>query len=168
MFGRTDSDSLKSNPIDVYKTDEFSDYNKDVRQPSTFKKILNLGQKALDQDKQSGETTSNNPWPEESGSERYVPAERMANHDTPENEKPSLIRIYPEQQETKVLRPASGIITGHTDNPEPAPWEKGAMLPGQDSREIPVSSYEKSGETPADIDVQVEPAKADPAYRVLS
>ena len=162
LFGRTDSDSLKSSPIDVYKTDEFSDYNKDVRQPSTFKKILNLGQKALDQDKQSGETASNNPWPEESGSERYVPAERMANHDTPEKEKPSLIRIYPEQQETKVLRPASGIITGHTDNPEPAPWEKGAMLPGQDSREIPVSSYEKSGETPADIDVQVEPAKADP------
>ena len=162
LFGGTDSDSLKSSPLDVYKTDEFSDYNKDVRQPSTFKRILNLGQKALDQDKQSGETASSNPWPEDSGSERYVPAERMANHDMPEKEKPSLIRIYPEQQKTKVLRPASGIITGHTDNPEPAPWEKGAMLPGQDSHGIPVSPYEASGETTADIDVQVEPAITEP------
>ena len=162
FFGRTDSDNLKSSPIDVYNNDEFSDYNKDVRQPSTFKKILNFGQKALDQDKQSGETASGYPWPEESGSEHYVPAERMANHDQQEKEKPSLIRIYPEQQETTVLRPASGIITGHTDNSGPAPWEKGAILPGQDSHEISVSHYGESGETSADTEDQLEPAKTDP------
>ena len=161
-FGGTDSDNLKSSPIDVYNNDEFSDYNKDVRQPSTFKKILNFGQKALDHDKQSGDTASDNPWTEVSGSERYVPAERMANHDKQEKEKPSLIHIYPEQQETTVLRPASGIITGHTDNLGPAPWEKGTILQGQDSPEIPVSHYGEPGEVSADIDSQIEPPRTEP------
>ena len=158
FFGRNDSDSLKSSPIDVYNNDEFSEYNKDVRKPSTFKKILGFGQKSLDKD--NIDTVPDYPWPEGTDSEHYVPAERMANHD--KQEKPSLIRIYPEQQETTVLRPASGIITGHTDNSGPAPWEKGAILPGQDTHEIPVSHYGEPEESSADTDGQIEPAKTEP------
>ena len=139
FFSGTDPDIRKSSPLDVYNKDEFADFNKDVRKPSTFKKILNFGQKALDintEDEHLGDAGQNG-----TGTENYVPAERMANHDKTAKEKPSLIKIYPEQQETRVLRPASGIITGHTDNPEPAPWEKGAMLSGQEPLEIPVSHY---------------------------
>ncbi|MBR4907406.1 MAG: DNA translocase FtsK [Acidaminococcaceae bacterium] len=165
VFEKSDPDSLKSNPLDVYNRDEFSDYNEDIRQPSTFKKILNFGQKALDKDKNVEKTIPDYPWPEDPGSGNYVPAERMANHDKKEKERPALIQIYPEQQETRVLRPASGIIRGHTDNPEPAPWEKGAMLPEQDIYENPVSAYGESGEMSADTDdnnVALVPEKAVP------
>ena len=160
LFGRTDSDNLKSSPLDVYNDKDFSDYNEDVRKPSTFKKILIFGQKTLDKD--TGDTTSGYPWPEGADSEHYVPAERMANHDKQEKGKPSLIHIYPEQQETTVLRPASGIIMGHTDNSGPAPWEKGAILQGQDSHDIPASHYGETEESSADIEGQIEPAKTEP------
>ena len=161
-FGKPDSDSLKSSPLDVYKDKDFSEFNEDVRQPSTFKKILSFGQKALDKDKDPEDAVPDYPWPEESGSERYVPAERMANHDKTDNDRPSLIHIYPEQPETKVLRPSSGIITGHTDNLGPAPWEKGAILSGQDSHDIPVSHYGEPEDSSVDMDGQIEPAKTDP------
>ena len=125
-----DQGSRKSSPLDVYNKDEFAGYNDDVRKPSAFKKIFNFGQKK----KNAGET-------ENSNENHYVPVERMANHDKTEKEKPSLIQIYPEKQENIVLRPASGIITGHTDNPEPAPWEKGTMLPEQGTHDTPGSPY---------------------------
>ncbi len=126
-----------SSPIDVYNRDEFSDYNEDVRKQSGFRKILAYGQKTLDQisgiEEDPGQTGVD--------PEVYVPPERMANHDKTAKEKVPLGPVYPEKQETVVLRPASGIITGHTDSPQPAPWEKTAMLPGQDAESIPVSHY---------------------------
>ena len=145
FFSGTNADNRTSSPLDVYNNDEFSDYNDDVRKPSTFKKILNFGQKALEKDP---ETNANDSRYDEITPENYVPAERMANHDKTAKERPSLIKIYPEQQETRVLRPASGIITGHTSDPEPAPWEKSAMLPDQESRDIPASHY---GERPEEM-----------------
>ncbi len=144
FFSTSDPNGRKASPLDVYNKDEFADYNEDVRKPSAFKKILNFGQKALDKDKGSGETASDYPWPDETKSDRYVPVERMANHDKPEKEKPSLVQTYPEKQETVVLRPASGIISGHVEKPEPAPWEKGAMLP--DSGQIPIIHYGETAE----------------------
>ena len=151
LFGDTDPDNRKSSPLDVYNNDEFSDYNDDVRKPSTFRKILNFGQKALD--KNTDEKRSDDTWQNETKPENYVPAERMANHDKKSKEKPSLIQIYPEQQETRVLRPASGIITGHTNDAEPAPWERGMILSGQEYQEIPVSPY---GERPDDLSADIE------------
>ena len=142
FFSGTDTEGRKSSPLDVYNKDEFADYNDDVRKPSAFKKILNFGQKALDRNTEGIDPDAR---PGETGSGNYVPVERMANHDKTEKERPSLIKIYPEQQETRVLRPASGIITGHTDNPEPAPWEKSAIIPGQEFQEPSVAGY---GEEP--------------------
>ena len=150
FFGGVDTEDRKSSPLDVYNKDEFSDFNNDVRKPSAFKKILNFGQKALDRNTEG--TDPNRP--DEPGAENYVPVERMANHDKTEKEKPSLIKIYPEQQETRVLRPASGINTGHTDNPEPAPWEKGAIIPGQEFHEPSVTGY--GAETPAGAEMDHE------------
>ena len=114
VFASSDQDGRKSSAMDVYDNEEFSEYNEDVRKPSTFKKILSFGQKALDKDKNSGETTSDYPWPDEAKPEHYIPVERMANHD--KKERPSLVQTYPEKQETVVLRPASGIITPHEDD----------------------------------------------------
>ena len=142
FFSGADPEERKSSPLDVYNKEEFADFNDDVRKPSAFKKILNFGQKALDR---NTEGTDPDARPGETGSGNYVPVERMANHDKTEKERPSLIKIYPEQQETRVLRPASGIITGHTDNPEPAPWEKSAIIPGQEFQEPSVAGY---GEEP--------------------
>ena len=149
FFGGTDTEERKSSPLDVYNKDEFADFNDDVRKPSAFKKILNFGQKALDRNTDG--TDPENTRPDGTGSGNYVPVERMANHDKTEKERPSLIKIYPEQQETRVLRPASGIITGHTDNPEPAPWEKGAIIPGQEFQEPSVTG--NGEETPAGTEV---------------
>ena len=149
FFSGSGPDNRKSSPLDVYNKDEFADFNDDVRKPSAFKKILNFGQKALDRNPDQADT--DNIRPDETGSDNYVPVERMANHDNAEKEKPSLIKVYPEQQETRVLRPASGIITGHTDYPEPAPWEKGAIVPGQEFRGVSASGYgEEPEEMPAD------------------
>ena len=142
FFSGADPEERKSSPLDVYNKEEFADFNDDVRKPSAFKKILNFGQKALDRNTEGIDPDAR---PGETGSGNYVPVERMANHDKTEKERPSLIKIYPEQQETRVLRPASGIITGHTDNPEPAPWEKGAIIPGQELQEPSVAGY---GEEP--------------------
>ena len=142
FFSGADPEERKSSPLDVYNKEEFADFNDDVRKPSAFKKILNFGQKALDR---NTEGTDPDARPGETGSGNYVPVERMANHDKTEKERPSLIKVYPEQQETRVLRPASGIITGHTDNPEPAPWEKSAIIPGQEFQEPSVAGY---GEEP--------------------
>ena len=151
FFSGTDTEDRKSSPLDVYNQDEFAGFNDDVRKPSAFKKILNFGQKALDRNTDG--TDPDNTRPDETKSGTYVPVERMANHDRTEKERPSLIKIYPEQQETRVLRPASGIITGHTDNPEPAPWEKGSIIPGQEFREVSGSGYgEGPSETPAGTD----------------
>ena len=148
FFGSANPDNRKSSPLDVYNQDEFADYNDDVRKPSAFKKILNLGQKALEKDTDSSR-------PDGSKQKDYVLAERMANHDkTTAKEKPSLVQVHPEQQETRVLRPASGIITGHTDNPEPAPWEKGSMLPGQEFQDTSVSNY--YGERPESTSANLE------------
>ena len=147
VFGSSDQDGRKSSAMDVYDNEEFSEYNEDVRKPSTFKKILSFGQKALDKDKNSGETTPDYPWPDEAKPDHYIPVERMANHD--KKERPSLVQTYPEKQETVVLRPASGIITPHEDDSEPAPWEKTAMLPEQEPSEIPISHY---GETEEDAE----------------
>ena len=133
----------KSSPLDVYNRDEFAGYNDDVRKPSAFKKIFNFGQK----EKNASESASDNPYPGGQNTEHYVPVERMANHDKADTDKPSLIEIYPEKQDNIVLRPASGIITGHRDNPEPAPWEKGAMLPDQGTHEIPVTHYGQAEDT---------------------
>ena len=142
FFSGADPEERKSSPLDVYNKEEFADFNDDVRKPSAFKKILNFGQKALDRNTEGIDPDAR---PGETGSGNYVPVERMANHDKTEKERPSLIKIYPEQQETRVLRPASGIITGHTDNPEPAPWEKSAIIPGQEFQEPSVAGY---GEEP--------------------
>ena len=152
FFSGTDTEDRKSSPLDVYNKDEFADFNDDVRKPSTFKKILNFGQKALDRNTDG--TDPENTRSDETGSGNYVPVERMANHDKTEKERPSLIKIYPEQQETRVLRPASGIITGHTDNPEPAPWEKGAIIPGQEFQEPSVTG--NGEETPAGTEMDHE------------
>ena len=152
FFGGTDTEERKSSPLDVYNKDEFADFNDDVRKPSAFKKILNFGQKALDRNTDG--TDPENTRPDGTGSGNYVPVERMANHDKTEKERPSLIKIYPEQQETRVLRPASGIITGHTDNPEPAPWEKGAIIPGQEFQEPSVTG--NGEETPAGTEMDHE------------
>ena len=164
FFSNTNPDNKMSSPLDVYNKDEFADYNDDVRKPSTFKKILSFGQKALDLN--TDETNLGNTWPGETGSENDVPVERMANHDRTEKERPSLIKIYPEQQETRVLRPASDIITGHTDNSEPAPWERGAMLPEQEPKDISVSHYgENQDETSTEIkgkNETLEPEKVTP------
>ena len=164
FFSGTNPDNRKSSPLDVYNKDEFADYNDDVRKPSTFKKILNFGQKALDINTEDDDL--GNAGQNETRAENSVPVERMANHDKTAKERPSLITIYPEQQETRVLRPASGIITGHTDNPEPAPWEKGAILPGQEPEDISVSHYGESPEgTSADIEGKketLEPEKVTP------
>ena len=147
FFSGTNPGNGKSSPLDVYNQDEFADYNDDVRKPSAFKKILNIGQKALEKD------TTGSTQPNGNNQEDYVLAERMANHDKTAKEKPSLIQVYPEQQETRVLRPASGIITGHTDNPEPAPWEKGSLLPGQEFQDTSVANYgERPGSTSADLE----------------
>ena len=146
-FGKSDHDSLKSSPLDVYNNEDFADYNEDMRKPSTFKRILNLGQKALDKEISSHDDSQ----AEITEPKSYVPVERMANHEKPKKEKPSLIRIYPEKQETKILRPASGSITGHTDNSESAPWEKGAMLPEQDTGITDVSYYGEEEETNAEL-----------------
>ncbi|MBO6038792.1 MAG: DNA translocase FtsK, partial [Acidaminococcaceae bacterium] len=155
LFSGTDTEGRKSSPLDVYNTDEFAGYNDDLRKPSAFRKILNFGQKALDRNTDG--TDPDNTRPDATGSENYVPVERMANHDRTEKERPSLVKIHPEQQETRVLRPASGIITGHTDNPEPAPWEKGAIIPGQEFRGTPVSGYgEGAEETPAGTEISNE------------
>ena len=151
FFSGTDTEGRKSSPLDVYNKDEFADYNDDVRKPSAFKKILNFGQKAMER---NTEGTDPNTRPGETGSDNYVTVERMANHHKTEKERPSLIKIYPEQQETRVLRPASGIITGHTDNPEPAPWEKGAIIPGQEFQEPSVTGYGE--ETPAGTETDHE------------
>ena len=155
FFSGTDTEDRKSSPLDVYNKDEFADFNDDVRKPSAFKKILNFGQKALDRNTDG--TDPENTRSDETGSGNYVPVERMANHDKTEKERPSLIKIYPEQQETRVLRPASGIITGHTDNPEPAPWEKGAIIPGQEFQEPSVTGYgeETSAGTEMDHELPV-------------
>ena len=142
FFSGADPEERKSSPLDVYNKEEFADFNDDVRKPSAFKKILNFSQKALDRNTEGIDPDAR---PGETGSGNYVPVERMANHDKTEKERPSLIKIYPEQQETRVLRPASGIITGHTDNPEPAPWEKSAIIPGQEFQEPSVAGY---GEEP--------------------
>ena len=142
FFSGADPEERKSSPLDVYNKEEFADFNDDVRKPSAFKKILNFGQEALDRNTEGIDPDAR---PGETGSGNYVPVERMANHDKTEKERPSLIKIYPEQQETRVLRPASGIITGHTDNPEPAPWEKSAIIPGQEFQEPSVAGY---GEEP--------------------
>lgn len=147
FFGTPDQDSRKSSALDVYDSEEFSEYNNDVRKPSTFKKFLSFGQKTLDKDRNSGEMTPDYPWPDKEKSEHYIPVERMANHD--KKEKPSLVQMYPEKQETVVLRPASDIINSHMDDPEPAPWERNAMLPEQDSDAIPISHY---GETEDETD----------------
>ena len=95
VFVSSDQDGRKSSAMDVYDNEEFSEYNEDVRKPSTFKKILSFGQKALDKDKNSGETTSDYPWPDEAKPEHYIPVERMANHD--KKERPSLVQTYPEK-----------------------------------------------------------------------
>ena len=142
FFSGADPEERKSSPLDVYNKEEFADFNDDVRKPSAFKKILNFSQKALDRNTEGIDPDAR---PGETGSGNYVPVERMANHDKTEKERPSLIKVYPEQQETRVLRPASGIITGHTDNPEPAPWEKSAIIPGQEFQEPSVAGY---GEEP--------------------
>ena len=142
FFSGADPEERKSSPLDVYNKEEFADFNDDVRKPSAFKKILNFSQKALDRNTEGIDPDARLG---ETGSGNYVPVERMANHDKTEKERPSLIKIYPEQQETRVLRPASGIITGHTDNPEPAPWEKSAIIPGQEFQEPSVAGY---GEEP--------------------
>ena len=152
FFGGTDTEERKSSPLDVYNKDEFADFNDDVRKPSAFKKILNFGQKALDRNTDG--TDPENTRPDGTGSGNYVPVERMANHDKTEKERPSLIKIYSEQQEARVLRPASGIITGHTDNPEPAPWEKGAIIPGQEFQKPSVTG--NGEETPAGTEMDHE------------
>ena len=158
FFGGTDPEERKFSPLDVYNQEEFAGFNDDVRKPSTFKKILNFGQKALDRNTDG--TDAENTRPDETGSGNYVSVERMANHDKTEKERPSLIKIYPEQQETRVLRPASGIITGHTDNPEPAPWEKSAIILGQEFQETSVTGY---GEEP-----EVTPEGTDGNHETLA
>lgn len=121
FIGRSDSDRQKPSPLDVYDNDDFSDFNEDVRQPSTFKKILNFGQKALDKDKKTGENRSDYPWPEEAQTDHYISAERMANHDKPEKEKPSLIQIFPKnrRQEFCVLLPILLSVTEIIRNQHP-------------------------------------------------
>ena len=136
---RTVSTERNGGSMDPYNSKEFSDYNEDIRKDSVFKQILNLGNKK--QDKQPVQTGFDDPWPDRVEKDREITPEQMANHKPAEKEKPKLIVVHPEKQETVVLRPANGIINGHRDDPEPAPWEKDAMLPVQEQREIPISHY---------------------------
>ena len=132
---------------DVYNNEEFSDYNEDVRKESVFKQILKFGNK---KDENGPDNSGfNDPWPDREKETLDATVERMANHKPAEKERPPLAAVYPEKQQTVVLRPASGIIKGHRDNPEPAPWEKDAMVPETDSYDIPISHYgEAEGEQP--------------------
>ena len=120
------SDNRNSGPLDVYNNDEFSDYNEDVRKESVFRQILNLGNKKPQDTADNG---FNDPWPDGEKDPAYVPAERMANHNDTVKERPPLIQIRPEKQETVILRPASGSITGPQAEPEQAPWDRDALLP---------------------------------------
>ena len=130
---------------DVYNNEEFSDYNEDVRKESVFKQILKFGNKKGENDPE--DSGFNDPWPDREKETLDATVERMANHKPAEKERPPLTAVYPEKQQTVVLRPASGIIKGHRDDPEPAPWEKDAMVPETDPYDIPISHYgEAEGE----------------------
>ena len=151
FFRKSDSDNRNSETMDVYNKEEFSDYNEDVRKGSVFKQILGFGNKKQEWD--PDDTGFNDPWPDRPKGNERVPKKQMADHEPVAKEKPELTVIYPEKQETVVLRPASGIITGHTDYPEPAPWEKDTMIPkSANDDSIPVSHYgETNGDNAGDL-----------------
>ena len=141
FFRKPDSENRNPGSMDVYNRDEFSEFNEDVRKESVFKQILGFGNKK--QEKDTDVTGFNDPWPDRPKGNNRV---SRAGHESAVKEKPALTEIYPEKPETVVLRPASGIITGHRDLSEPAPWEKDAIIPKPGSDNIPVSHYgEKNG-----------------------
>ena len=151
FFRKSDSENSNSETMDVYNKEEFSEFNEDVRKESVFKQILGFGNKK--QEKETDDTGFNDPWPDRPKGNNGVSKKRMDDSE-PVKEKPSLTAVYPEKQETVVLRPASGIITGHTDYPEPAPWEKDMLIPkpGTDDT-FSVSHYgETNGENASETD----------------
>jgi len=131
VFRNPGSENKNSDAMDVYNKDDFAEFNEDVRKQSAFKKILSgFGQKNTASDTENITDDSRN-----------VPVERMANHIPGEKEKPSLIHIYPEKQETKVLRPASGTVNEDTEAEKAAPWIKTAPIINESGTSIPISHY---------------------------
>ena len=157
FFRTSGSENNSSGSMDVYNTDEFADYNEDVRKESVFTQILNLRNKK--QNSGSDNHGFSDPWPENDRKDSSVPAERMANH---VKEKPPLIPVYPEKQEKVVLRPASDIIAGHQAETDTAPWEKDAVLPEQSFPAYNADSTAAEGNTEAMVPA-AEPA---PRFRL--
>ena len=157
FFRTSGSEKNSSGSMDVYNTDEFADYNEDVRKESVFTQILNLRNKK--QNNGSDDHGFSDPWPENERKDSSVPAERMANH---VKEKPPLIPVYPEKQEKVVLRPASDIIAGHQAETDTAPWEKDAVLPEQSFPAYNADSTAAEGNT----ETMVPAADTAPRFRL--
>ena len=157
FFRTSGSENNSSGSMDVYNTDEFADYNEDVRKESVFTQILNLRNKK--QNSGSDNHGFSDPWPENDRKDSSVPAERMANH---VKEKPPLIPVYPEKQEKVVLRPASDIIAGHQAETDTAPWEKDAVLPEQSFPAYNADSTATEGNT----ETMVPAADTAPRFRL--
>ncbi|MBQ8919761.1 MAG: DUF87 domain-containing protein [Acidaminococcaceae bacterium] len=157
FFRTSGSKNNSSGSMDVYNTDEFADYNEDVRKESVFTQILNLRNKK--QNSGSDDNGFSDPWPENDRKDSSVPAERMANHI---KEKPPLIPVYPEKQEKVVLRPASDIIAGHQAETDTAPWEKDAVFPEQSFPAYNADSTAAEGNT----ETMVPAADTAPRFRL--
>lgn len=126
--------------LSVYNDEEFAGFNDDLRKPSPFKKILDFGQKITGSGEQDAAF--------EQGAEAadYTSSiEKVANHTGTQQEKKELTRIYPEEQETVMLRPAdpsadSRSIYGITDEPEEeeegAPWDANRLIPGSEATAV--------------------------------
>ena len=77
--------------LDVYQDEDFSEFNKDVRKKSAFKRILDFGHRLT--------------AVEEAEEDGYVSRPVGEACQPPADEGPALATIYPETQETIVLRP---------------------------------------------------------------
>lgn len=121
LFNRQ-KDAEEGGILDVYQDEEFSAYNQGVRKESPFKKILHLG-------RDSGINGKDSPVRQPEGrpaAEDSPYGTRQTETPADSAERPALIRVCPEKQETVILQPSAG---GPEVDPEPAPWELDALIP---------------------------------------
>ena len=135
---------LNRDVLSVYNDEEFAAFNDNVRKPSPFKKILAFGQKMTgNNDKKTDAGQSAGDYPYDPSS-----VERTANHTAGRRENKELSPVYPEEQDTVILRPAVLSPSGTKIGDKEADREEGGeSFAPWDARRSVMGSVDSGSET---------------------
>ncbi|MGI6262512.1 MAG: DNA translocase FtsK 4TM domain-containing protein [Succiniclasticum sp.] len=134
--------------LDVYQDEEFSEFNKGLRKKSAFKRILDFGHRLT-----TGEEAEEDGYVSRPAGERWqptsqtpVPPEQAApavrDHADEPGTRPEMSTIYPEAQETVVLRPRSVDQPNQEEGPDSLPTEEPLKEAGSVLKPFPVQQDE--------------------------